>query len=76
MTIDQDGSDQPFVDTPTLLNEHIRTTLVRADRAGHHADSIRIQIREENGHLRHGPEVPLETVPEVIRAMVELVREA
>ncbi|GAG15457.1 unnamed protein product, partial [marine sediment metagenome] len=54
----------------------IRTTLVRADRAGHHVDSIRIQIREENGRLRQGPEVPLETVPEVIRAMVELVREA
>ena len=75
MRVQRDSSDQPFVDTPTLLNEHVRTTFVREDRAGYGVDSVRVQIRDATGHLRQGPEVPLAAVPGLIAAAMELIRE-
>jgi len=73
MTIQNDGSDQAYVDTPTLVNEHIRATLIRASRAGYGVDSIRLQIRDAGGHLRQGPEIPLSSVPDLLKALAELV---
>jgi len=69
-----DSAGQPYVDTPTLADEHIRATLVKADRAGYGVESIRLQIRDATGHLRQGPEVPLESVGPLVSAMIELLQ--
>ena len=69
-----DSAGQSYVDTPTLVDEHIRATLVTADRAGYGVDSIRLQIRDATGHLRQGPEVPLESIGPLVSAMIELLR--
>jgi len=71
-----DSAGQPYVDTPTLVDENIRATLVKADRAGYGVRSIRLQIREASGHLRQGPEVPLDCIGPLVSAMIELVRGA
>ena len=74
METQQDSADHPFIDVPTLFEEHVRVTFISADQAGYGADSVRIQIRDGKGHLRQGPEVPLTCVGGLIQAIVELVR--
>lgn len=75
MDIQSDSSDQPFIDTPTLVGEHVRVTLIRSDKAGYGTDVLKLQIREANGHLRrYGPEIPMDAVGDVVKALVELVR--
>lgn len=48
-------------------NEKIRVTLVKDSWNGD--NGIRIQIREPNGHLRQGPEIPSEYVDDLIRGL-------
>ena len=74
--ISTDSAEQPYVDVPTLVDERIRATFVKAPKAGYKVDSIRLQIREANGHLRQGPDVPLESVGPLVSAMIELIRGA
>lgn len=69
-----DSAGQPFVDVPTLADEHVRATFVSASKAGYKVDSIRLQIRDASGHLRMGPDVPLESVGPLVAAMIELIR--
>jgi hypothetical protein len=35
--------------------------------------SIRIQIEEDNGHVRQGPEIPLSNIGDVVGAIVALL---
>ena len=48
-------------------NEKIRITLIKDSWDGD--NGIRIQIREPNGHLRQGPEIPSSYVDELIREL-------
>ena len=74
MEIQQDSADHPFVEVPTLFEEHVRVTFISADQAGYETDSVRIQIRDGKGHLRQGPEVPLACVGGLIQGIVDVVR--
>ena len=76
MKFDDDSAGQTFVDVPTLVGEHIRATFVKAPKAGYKVDSIRLQIREASGHLRQGPDVPLESVGPLVSAIIDLIRGA
>jgi hypothetical protein len=51
-------------------NEKIRVTLVKDSWDGD--NGLRIQIREPEGHLRQGPEIPAEYVDELIRELKTL----
>ena len=75
MTVQVDSAGQRFVDVPVLAGAHVRATFVAADKAGCGEDAIRIQVREPNGHLRQGPEIPLRSVGPMLSAIVDLLRE-
>ena len=74
MTVEVDSSGQRYVDTPTLYDEHVRTTYIPAEKAGYREDSVRIQIRDARGHIRKGPEVPLSAIGGMVAAIIELLR--
>jgi len=57
--IDSDGGDK------------IRLTLVDPGWSG--TQCVRIQVRDERGHLRQGPEIPLSQLGELISAAFRLV---
>ena len=50
---------------------HVRVTYV--EQGWDDTPSVRIQIREEGGHLRQGPEVPIASIGNVVGAVVELL---
>ena len=52
-----DGSGQRYVEFGLVNGERLRVTRRSTEWAK--GDVIRIQIREESGHLRMGPEVPV-----------------
>ena len=70
MSQDQKGNAYHEIEIP---GGHVRVTLIQDGWAG--SPSVRIQIRDESGHLRQGPEVPLSAIGGVIGAVVELVVE-
>lgn len=65
-----DGSDQPYVEFE--LDNGDRVRLTRRFAVWARGDVVRIQIREESGHLRPGPELPLAQVPEFLYALARL----
>jgi hypothetical protein len=73
MAVEVDGSGKTYVEVGTLPDERLRLTLVPAAEAGYGVESIRLQIREESGHLRQGPEVPVVTLGTAFAAVVELL---
>jgi hypothetical protein len=70
-----DGSHQRYVDIPSHGGEHIRLTFISGEKAGYQRDSLRIQIRAADGHLRQGPEIPLDILIQVLGAAGVLVSE-
>ena len=68
MKIREDSSGQPYVEVP-VGSERIRVTYVRARKAGYGVASIRIQIRDKSRHLRRGPEIPVESLGDMVGAM-------
>ena len=73
MLTQKDSSGQRFVEVETLSDERVRATYVPADKAGYRVDSVRIQIRDQSGHLRQGPEVPVAALGPLVAAFFELV---
>jgi hypothetical protein len=68
MAVDSKGNDYREIDIP---GGNVRITYIQSGWAD--SPSVRIQIRDENGHLRQGPEIPLEAIGGVVGATVELV---
>ena len=66
--IRRDSSGKEFMEIETGSEEHVRLTLVPADEAGYETTSLRVQIRQSDGRLRPGPEIPLASMPEVLAA--------
>ncbi len=73
LNIQKDSTGKRFVDVPTLADEHVRVTFVPNEDAGYHTDSIRIQIRDAKGHLRPGPEIPLTSLGDFVKAVIDLL---
>ncbi len=77
--IGTDSSQQRFVDISEPIHghkEHIRVTFIPAGKAGYTVDSIRLQIRASDGHLRQGPEIPTSKVGEVYQAIIDLLNDS
>jgi hypothetical protein len=66
--MDVDGSGKPYEEIDMGNGEQIRITFVNDSWSGQ--GGIRIQIRDENGHLRQGPEIPVEIIADVVRSVI------
>lgn len=53
-------------------SDFIRLTYIQKGWDG--SPSIRIQMRDENGHLRQGPEIPLDYYGQMFSGTIELLR--
>ena len=72
MKTETDSSDQRYIEVPLDNGEKIRVTLIPDSWAT--GPGIRIQVRNADGHLRQGPEIPASEIGKVVGAVVELVR--
>jgi hypothetical protein len=70
-----DSSNQRYVDVPCRADEQIRLTFISRNKAGYQKDSLRVQIRAADGHLRQAPEIPLDINTIVIGAAGLLLAE-
>ena len=68
MSIDSKGNNFKEVEIP---GGNVRLTYVQDGWAS--SPSIRIQIRDDTGHLRQGPEIPVAAVGGMVGAIVELI---
>lgn len=66
--IRRDSSGKEYAEIEASADERIRVTLVPAEEAGYRTTSLRIQIRQSDGKLCFGPEIPLAAMPEVLAA--------
>lgn len=67
MLIDRKGHAYQEVDMP---NGSVRVTYIENGWAG--SPAVRVQIRDDAGHLRQGPEIPLGTIGGVFGAIFDL----
>jgi len=65
-----DGSNQLYEEIP-IPDGQVRITYIPHGWAD--SPSVRIQIRDDTGHLRQGPEVPLSAIGGVVGAVVALL---
>ena len=65
-----DSSNNHYHEVP-ISGGSVRVTYIE-DGWGS-SPSVRIQIREETGHLRQGPEIPISSVGGVVGAVVDLL---
>jgi hypothetical protein len=72
MGIETDSSDHKYIEVPMENGEKIRVTLIENSWAK--GPAVRIQIRNAEGHLRQGPEIPAGEIGRVVGAVVDLVR--
>jgi hypothetical protein len=75
MQIEKDGHNQRYVELATGVDERVRLTFIPAKDAGYKRDSIRVQIRDQSGHLRMGPELPVDVLGSVSAAAIALLAE-
>ena len=68
MNIDKSGNAYEEVEIP---GGDVRVTFIGEGWAG--TPSVRIQIKDENGHLRQGPEIPVSSVGGVMGSVVNLL---
>jgi hypothetical protein len=66
--INRDSSGKEYAEIDASADERVRLTLVPAEEAGYRTTSLRVQIRQSDGKLRFGPEIPLAVLPEVLAA--------
>ena len=68
--MDQDSKGNTYIEVD-IPGGKVRVTLIQEGWAN--TQSVRIQIRDETGHLRQGPEIPITAIGGVVGATVELV---
>jgi len=72
MNIQTDSKGQSYIEVP-MYDEQVRITYINPSWDG--GPTIRMQIRDVGGHLRQGPDMPLDVAGDVIKAMWELLRD-
>ncbi|MBF0274406.1 MAG: hypothetical protein HQK84_04150 [Nitrospinae bacterium] len=65
-----DSSGNRYIEKD-MKSGKVRVTFIEDGWSG--VPSVRIQILDENGHLRQGPEIPVENIGEAVGAIVELL---
>ncbi|HEX2203922.1 MAG TPA: hypothetical protein VHG91_11515 [Longimicrobium sp.] len=68
MPQDSSGQEYEQVDIP---GGKVRVTYIPHGWAD--SPSVRIQIQDESGHLRQGPEIPLSVIGDVVGSVVKLL---
>ncbi len=68
MNADKSGNAYEEVEIP---GGHVRITYIADGWAG--TPSVRLQVKEDNGHLRQGPEIPVSSVGGVMGSIVNLL---
>lgn len=68
-----DGSDQRYVEVDLPLKQKLRLTFIRSTWDDEVQPGIRLQIRDEEGRLRPGPEVPINHLGAVASALVTIL---
>ncbi len=72
MEIETDSQGNRYIEVPFAApGERIRITHVIESWSGDRG--IRIQVRDENGHLRQGPEFEAERIGDVVSAALVLL---
>lgn len=71
MNFTTDSSKNPYIEILLENDENVRVTYIANSWANE--GGFRIQIRQVDGHLRQGPEIPASTVSDVIAAIVKLL---
>jgi hypothetical protein len=69
MTIEKDNSGQEYIEF-ALTSGSLRLT--RVPEAWHGGTALRVQIREEDGHLRQGPDIPVGKLGQMFSATLKL----
>jgi hypothetical protein len=67
-------SNQQFVEFPGPAEDYIRITCVPAT-SYREEPHFRISVREAEGRVRQGPEIPVSRIGQLFQAMVELAAE-
>ena len=70
MVSDSKGNSYREVGIP---GGNVRVTYVQDGWAN--SPSVRIQIRDETGHLRQGPEIPISALGGMVGAVIEILTE-
>ncbi len=65
-----DSSNNEYQEIP-ISGGSVRVTYI--ENGWDDSPSVRIQIRDESGHLRQGPEVPITSIGGVVGAVVNLL---
>ena len=68
--MDSVKNDYIEVEVPSK-DESVRVTYVEKGYDG--GPCVRVQIREHGKHLRMGPEFPVESAPQVVAGLIELL---
>ncbi len=66
-----DRTGKQIVEVSTGNGGHLRITKVPAGWTG--GETLRFQIREVNGRVWRGPEIPITAGPDVVRGIAELL---
>jgi hypothetical protein len=69
--VSKDETGKIYIEIPSDADDRIRLTLVEQGWPGR--ASIRIQVRDEKGHLRQGPEVAIDRIGDVVGAAFQLL---
>ncbi len=72
MKIEVDSSKQSFIEIPMQNNEMVRITYIKDSWSG--MGGVRLQIKESTGHLRQGPEIPVNIIGDVVSAVIKLIQ--
>jgi len=72
VTVAIDSSGKKYIEVRLENDEDVRVTLVEDSWAS--GPGIRIQIRQRDGHLRQGPEIPVTEIGRVVAAVIDLLR--
>lgn len=65
-----DSSSNQYQEVP-ISDGSVRVTYI--ENGWDNNPSVRIQIRDESGHLRQGPEIPITSIGGVVGAVVNLL---
>jgi len=73
MTVQKDSKENPYVSVE-CRGAHIRLTYVEFSSAWEgEVSTVRIQTQHENGLLMQGPEIPVDVLPKITGALLELI---
>jgi hypothetical protein len=72
MQIEKDSSENKYIEVDMDNGEKVRVTHITKSWSGQ--GGVRIQIRDEGGHLRQGPEISAAKIGDVVAGIINLVK--